>query len=149
MPTTYTKWDVDGTAAFSFGEHTFNIYGKVGGKMGSNPLPRYDMFSWGGFLQGSGYRTGQLYGENIRYGRAMYYHRILRGRALFEGAYVGASLEGTKVGDPGRRHQSGRHCSKSASVFVAADTPLGPVYLGYGRTRDNQSSFYFYLGRPF
>ena len=37
----------------------------------------------------------------------------------------------------------------SASVFVAADTPLGPAYLAYGRTRDNQSTWYFYLGRPF
>ena len=27
--------------------------------------------------------------------------------------------------------------------------PLGPVYLGYGRAQDGNSSFYFYLGRPF
>jgi NTE family protein len=38
---------------------------------------------------------------------------------------------------------------KSASVFIASDSPLGPVYLGYGRAQDGNSSFYFYLGRPF
>jgi len=143
----YTKWDVDGTAVFSVGNHTFNFYGKAGGKVGSNPLPRYDMFSWGGFLQGSGYNTGQFYGETIRYGRAMYYHRILRG-SLLEGAYVGASFEGTKVGNPVVVTNPDGMLT-SGSVFVAADTPLGPAYLAYGRTRDNQSTWYFYLGRPF
>jgi NTE family protein len=38
---------------------------------------------------------------------------------------------------------------KSAAVFVGADSPLGPVYLGYGGTQNGPSSFYFYLGRPF
>lgn len=144
----YTKWDIDGNAVFSFGNHTFNFYGKAGGKTGSNPLPRYDMFSWGGFLQGSGLNTGQLYGQKLSYGRAMYYHRILRGSALFEGAYVGVSLEGTKMGDPVVVTNTDG-LIKSGSVFVAVDTPLGPAYLAYGRTRDTQSTLYFYLGRPF
>jgi NTE family protein len=144
----YTKWDADGNVVFSLKDHTFNFYGKAGGKTGSHPLPRYDMFQWGGFLQGSGYRTGQFYGENIRYGRAMYYHRIMRGSALFEGAYAGLSLEGTKVGDPLVVGNPDGFL-KSASVFVAADTPLGPVYFAYGRAKDTSSSFYFYLGRPF
>ena len=38
---------------------------------------------------------------------------------------------------------------RAASVFVAADTPLGPAYLGYGQAQDGPDSFYFYLGRPF
>jgi NTE family protein len=33
---------------------------KVGGRIGSDPLPRYDQFQWGGFLQLTGLRTGQL-----------------------------------------------------------------------------------------
>ena len=32
---------------------------------------------------------------------------------------------------------------------AVADSPLGPIYLGYGRAQDGNSSFYFYLGRPF
>ena len=72
---------------------------KVGGKIGSDPLPRYDQFQWGGFLQQSGYATGQLLGENMKFGRMMYYHRILRG-SMLEGAYAGFSLEAGKVGNP-------------------------------------------------
>jgi NTE family protein len=115
--------------------------------MGSNPLPRYDEFQWGGFLQGSGYRTGQFVGEQIKYGRAMYYHRILRG-SLLEGAYAGLSLEGTKVSNPVVPGNADGFL-KSAALFVAADTPIGPAYLAYGRARDGTYSYYFYLGRPF
>jgi hypothetical protein len=35
------------------------------------------------------------------------------------------------------------------SAFVAVDTPIGPVYLAYGRAAAGLGSFYFFLGRPF
>ena len=143
----YTKWDMDGTMAVSLGEHTLQIAAKVGGKLGSDPLPRYDLFQWGGFLQLSGYSTGQLTGENLRFGRFMYYHRILR-QSLFEGAYGGFSLETGRVGNP-LVPGSPDGWLRSASVFVASDTPVGPAYLGYGRAQDGNSSYYFFLGRPF
>jgi len=143
----YTKWDVGAIGAHSFGEHTFNLAFKAGGKHGSNPLPTYDQFQWGGFMQQSGYATGQLYGESLRYARAIYYRRIMRG-TLLEGAYGGISLEAGKVGRPlVAGNPDG--LLKSAAAFVAADTPLGPVYLGYGHAQDGNSSWYFYLGRPF
>ena len=144
---TYTKWDVDGSVAFSLGNHTFNFGGKVGGKIGSDPLPRYDQFAWGGFLQLSGYATGQLVGENLRFARLMYYHRIFRG-SLLEGAYGGFSLETGKVGKP-LVPGNPDGWLRSASIFVGADTPIGPAYLGYGRAQDGNSSAYFYLGRAF
>lgn len=143
----YTKWDADGSAAYSFGNHTISIAGKVGGKHGSDPLPRYDQFQWGGFLQQSGYATGQLIGQKLHYARIMYYHRILKG-SIFEGAYGGISLEAGKVGAP-LVPGNPDGLLKSGSVFVAADSPLGPAYLGYGRAEDGNDSFYFYLGRPF
>lgn len=143
----YTKWDAEGVGVYSFGEHTFNVSLKAGGKSGSDPLPRYDQFQWGGFLQMSGYATGQLLGENLRFGRLMYYHRILRG-SIFEGAYAGASLEVGKVGNPLVPGTSDG-VLKSGSLFIAADSPLGPAYLGYGRAVDGNTSLYFYLGRPF
>jgi NTE family protein len=77
----------------------------------------------------------------------MYYHRLSRS-SIFEGAYGGISLETGKMGHPavpGNRDD----WIRAASVFVAADTPLGPAYLGYGQAQDGPSSFYFYLGRPF
>jgi NTE family protein len=143
----YTKWDTDGTYAHSFGNHTVNLSWKFGGKVGGDPLPRYDQFQWGGFLQQSGYATGQLFGEKLSFGRLMYYHRILKG-TLFEGAYGGISLEAGKVSNP-LVGDSPTGTLYSASIFAAIDTPIGPAYLGYGRAKDGNSSFYFFLGRPY
>jgi NTE family protein len=143
----YSKWTVDGTAVKSFGNHSFNFSVNAGGTLGNDPLPRYDQFQWGGFLQQSGYATGQLLGERLQYGRMMYYHRILQG-SLFEGAYSGFSLEAGRIGNPLVPGNS-EEWLKSASIFIASDSPLGPIYLGYGRAQDGNSSFYFYLGRPF
>jgi len=143
----YTKWDVEGNAVYSLGDHTFNLAAKAGGKTGSGNLPRYDMFQWGGFLQQSGYATGQLLGENIRYARLMYYHRVLPG-GLLEGAYGGISLEIGKVGNP-LVPGNPDGVLRSGSLFLAADSPIGPAYLGYGRAQDGNNNFYFYLGRPF
>ncbi|MGH8663881.1 MAG: BamA/TamA family outer membrane protein, partial [Burkholderiales bacterium] len=141
------KWDTDGSFAYSFGEHTVQIAMKFGGKIGGDPLPRYDLFQWGGLGQQSGYATGQLLGEKLKYGRLTYYRRILRG-TLLEGAYGGAAIEFGKVGNP-LVPGSPEGLLKSALLFIAADSPLGPVYLGYGRAADGNSSWYFYLGKPF
>ncbi len=143
----YTKWDADANAVISFGNHTFNFGLKAGDKLGNDPLPRYDQFQWGGFLSGSGYATGQLAGESLQFGRVMYYHRILRS-SIFEGAYAGISLEASRIGNPLVPGNT-EDWLRSASVFMAADSPIGPMYLGYGRAQDGNSSFYFYVGRPF
>jgi len=143
----YLKWSAEGTTVYSLGEHTFNFYAKFGGGGGSNPLPTYDQFQWGGFLQQSGYATGQLYGEDLKFVRAMYYRRVLRG-SLLDGAYGGLSIEAGKVGNqlvPGNPDG----LLVSGAAFIAADTPVGPAYLSYGHARGGNSSFYFYLGRPF
>lgn len=143
----YTKWDLDGAIARSSGEHTFNLGWKFGGALGDDPLPRYDQFQWGGFLQQSGYATGQLVGQKLSFARLMYYHRIFKG-SLLEGAYGGVSLEAGKVEAP-LVPGSPTGTLRSMSLFVAADSPLGPAYFGYGRAKDGFSSWYFYLGRPF
>jgi NTE family protein len=144
---TYTRWDIDGSVARSIGPHTFNVGFKAGGRIGSDPLPRYELFQWGGFLQQSGYATGQLIGEKIAFGRAMYYHRILKG-SLLEGAYGGLSLEAGKVGDP-LVPGSPDGLLKSGSVFVGIDTLIGPAYLAYGQASGGTRSLYFFLGRAF
>jgi len=142
----YTKWSLDGQAAHSFGAHTFNLGLRFGGKIGGDPIPGYDQFNWGGFLQQSGYRTGALLGESIQFGRLVYYNRLAR-FTLIPGIYAGVSLEAGRVGTPLiPGNETGTLLS--AAAFFGLDSPIGPVYLGYGRTDAGFSSFYFYLGRP-
>jgi NTE family protein len=141
----YTKWDAGGMLAHSFGPHTFQAAFKVGGKIGSNPLPFYDLFQWGGFLQQSGLPTGALYGGTIAFGRLVYYNRLLH-LPYLEGVYVGGSLEAGRVGDALVPGSPGT--LSSASLFLGLDSLIGPIYLAGGLASNGSSSFYFYLGRP-
>jgi NTE family protein len=143
----YNKWLVAGNSTSSFGENTFRARAVAGGKLGSDPLPAYDQFQWGGFLQQSGYATGQLIGNDFTFGQLLYYRRIRRG-ALLEGAYGGVSLE---IGHYGRPLVPGNPTGtlRSLALFVTADSPVGPAYLGYGLAEDGSRALYFFLGRPF
>jgi NTE family protein len=142
----YTKGDADGTAVWSFGVHTFNVGLKMGGKLGNDPLPRYDLFQWGGFLQQSGYPTGALITDRFAFGRLVYYNKFMQ-QKLLEGVYAGFSLEAGRYGTP-LVPGSPSGVLKSASVFLGADTPVGPLYFGYGHAADGNSSLYLFLGRP-
>ena len=143
--TTYTKAELTGTYVESFGPHTFNLGFRFGGNMGP-PLPKYDLFQWGGFLQQSGFSTGQLMGGNIQFGRLVYYNKLFRQR-LLEGVYAGVSLEAGRVGSP-LVAGSPTGLLKSAAVFLGLDSPVGPLYLGYGRTSSGQYAYYLFLGKP-
>ena len=141
----YTKWQAGGSVTHSFGENTVRFRARAGGKIGSNPLPTYDQLGWGGFLRQSGYATGQLVGASLQFGQLMYYRRIVRG-GLLDGAYGGLSLE---VGNYTQPLVPGNASGvlKSMALFVSADSPVGPAYLGYGRAADGTQSLYFFLGR--
>ncbi|WP_082016649.1 patatin-like phospholipase family protein [Cupriavidus sp. IDO] len=142
----YVKADADGSYAWSEGRHTLNFGFKAGSNIGGNPLPRYDLFQWGGFLQQSGYSTGQLIGANLEFVRAVYYYKLAR-QSLLEGVYGGFSLEAGRMGAP-LVPGSPTGVLKSGSLFVALDTPVGPLYLAYGRAAAGHYSFYLYLGKP-
>jgi NTE family protein len=142
----YTKWSANGMLAHSFGPHTFSVAYSFGGSLGSNPLPAYDLFQWGGFLQQSGLPTGALYGRRLAFGRLVYYNRLLH-LPYLEGVYLGGSLEVGKVGGslvPGSQYGT----LTSVSAFLGLDSLIGPVYLAGGLASNGTSSFYFFLGRP-
>ena len=142
----YVRWDADFLAAHSFGAHTFRVAGKFGGPLGGDPLPAYDLFQWGGFLQQSGYATGALLGQRLAFGRVEYTYKLVQ-QHLLEGLYAGVSLEGGHVGSP---LVPGNNAGtlKSLAVYLGADTPIGPFYLGYGVAADGNHSAYLFLGRP-
>jgi NTE family protein len=142
----YVRWEGDLLSAVSFGDNTVQIALKGGGTIGSSPLPVYDQFSFGGFLHLSGYRTGQFYGDSLAFGRLMYYRKLSKA-VLTEGVYAGASLEAGRIGgQPVPGNPTGT--TGAGSLFLAYDTPLGPVYLAYGIGEAGNTAFYFFLGLP-
>lgn len=142
----YTRWVADYLTAFSRGDHTLQLAFHAGGALGGSRLPNHDLFQFGGFLQLSGYRTGQLLGQSVVFGRAVYAHRIA-GAPVLKGLFGGFSLEAGRVNDPLLPGSPGGTLT-AASAFLATDTPVGPVYLGIGQARGGQGALYLYLGVP-
>jgi NTE family protein len=85
-------------------------------------------------------------GERLTFGRLVYTYK-LREQRFFEGLYIGGSLEAGRMDKP-LVPGSPTGTLKSLAIFFGVDSPLGPVYLGYGRAADGNHSAYFYLGRP-
>jgi NTE family protein len=75
-----------------------------------------------------------------------YSHR-LTAVGFLDGAYAGVSLEAARIGDTafGPQREKSRY---GFAVYLAMDTPLGPVYLALGRGNDRRHAAYFYLGEP-
>jgi NTE family protein len=61
--------------------------------------------------------------------------------------YAGASLEVGRVGKPLIPNNE-QGTLLSAALFLGVDTPIGPLYLGYGHANHNFNAIYVFLGRP-
>ena len=143
----YQRGEARLTGAKSFGANTINVT-LAGGTSFGTTIPPFDKFLLGGPLRLSAYRIDQFAGQSYAFARAMYYNRILAlPPPLGTGVYLGGSLEGGSVNrlDDGRNNSGGLF---SVSGFIAADTFLGPAYLGVGFGPAGNYSFYLLLGRP-
>jgi len=142
----YTRASVNLQGAHSWGPHAVRGALKAGGNLKQGTLPAYELFSLGGFLQLSGYRTGQLLGTEMRFGRVAYNYR-LAGPGLLDGIVVGASLEAGRIGDSVFGADKDR-LRRGRALYLALDTLIGPVYLAIGMADSGNRAAYFFLGQP-
>src|SRR6185436_13699118 len=113
-------------AAFPLSQNGFlNFAVQAGGITKAREIDPISDFNLGGFLQLSGLRTEQLSGDYLAFARAVYYHQIGNMPLLGRGIYVGGSLEAGNVWAQ-RGDVSATGLYSAGSVFVAADTWLGP-----------------------
>jgi NTE family protein len=95
------------------------------------------------------YQPGQLRGNHGGTLGLMYYYRLGGLRLLTQTPfYIGGVLEVGKVWNH-RSDASFHDLHNSASIFLGADTFLGPVYLGYGVGDDGNSAAFLYIGQLF
>ena len=128
--------------AFTWGRNT--LTGSISGFRtldGTAPLGALERL--GGFLRLSGLQENQLSGQNAGLISLTYYRRI-NDIQLFK-TYLGASLELGNVWQSSK-DASFNNTITAGSVFLGVDTPIGPLYLAYGRADNGQSSIYIYLG---
>jgi NTE family protein len=142
----YQQAELSWLSAWSFGRNT--VSAALRGASGFNgDLPYYDLYAIGGFLNLSGYRVNQLQGQSVALGRLMYYYRAAT-LSFIGNVYAGASLEaGNVYGAFPEPTSTGLKIA--GSLFLGADTLIGPAYFAYGHAEAGNSAFYVYLGYPY
>jgi NTE family protein len=108
--------------------------------------PPEDLFRIGGFWDLSGFAENQLSGQHVGRLGAAYYRKV--GNIRLVPAYAGLSFE-TGNAWASRGEISMNSAIDAASIWFGADTPIGPVYLAYGKSEDDQHSIYFFIGSTF
>ncbi|HEX7237519.1 MAG TPA: patatin-like phospholipase family protein [Gammaproteobacteria bacterium] len=112
----------------------------------SGTTPDSRLFRMGGFFDISGLNRNQLSGQHAtRIGTA--YYRRIGDLALFP-AFAGMSLELGNVWDS-RSDVASSDSILGGSLWAGVDTPVGPVYVGYGLAEGGEDAFYISLGRVF
>ncbi|OGA21760.1 MAG: hypothetical protein A3I02_05410 [Betaproteobacteria bacterium RIFCSPLOWO2_02_FULL_67_26] len=143
----YKRLEGDLVGVKSWGDHTFSLNFSGGTDLHSE-MPAYETFTLGGPLRLSGYRINEFSGRRMAFSRLMYYnHAVKLPDLLGSGVYAGASLEAAQIhsrfdGFPAKGTVF------SGSVFLAADTFLGPAYFGLGAGESGRWSLYLLLGVP-
>jgi NTE family protein len=100
----------------------------------------------GGFLNLSGTPQGRYAGSRTFFGSVIAYREMsdVLGE-LPAPLYLGGSLEAGNSADAAGS-LDWRQLKRAGSVFVAADTLIGPIYLAYGRTEGGRSTAYLFWG---
>jgi NTE family protein len=136
---------VSAAHAKTWGRHTFLTTLRYDATV-SGTTPVSQLFRMGGFFDLSGINRNELSGQYAARLGASYYRRI--GDFVLFPAFAGFSLE------VGNTWQSRSDISLKSSIVGGSfwggiSTPIGPVYVGYGRGEGGLDAFYVSLGRVF
>jgi NTE family protein len=143
--TTYNQALLSYSQAFSWGRN--NLVGAFNLNATQNDnAPLESEFCMGGFLRLSGYQPCQLVGQNSGLLDAVYYRRVFDQKIL--PVYIGGSIEYGNVWQT-RDEIAFNNGLFNGSLFLGADTPIGPVYVGAGFGEGGRYSGFLYLGSPF
>jgi NTE family protein len=129
-----------------------NTWGKhnlLGGVRYSTTLddnaPVYALAAGGGFLNLSGFEQNELLGQHFGVAVAGYRYLLDQGGLL--PAWAGFTVEyGNATEDRDDIFGEG---ILNGSVYVAFDSPLGPIYLGYGKAEDRSGLLFLKMGALF
>ncbi len=110
-----------------------------------------NLLSTGGLFNLSGFQRDELSGRHTAVGRVIYYRRIRSNpiRGLLDASlYVGGSVE---LGNAWQNSSEVKFSNSlfAGSLFLGADTFIGPVYLAGGLAEGGHSAMYLFIGRPF
>ena len=144
----YDQWLFGYAQAFSWNNNTL-IGSIIGATTVDDNAPLEGLFELGGFLRLSGFQEDQLSGQHVGLVQVIYMHNLNHAKflSLFK-SYAGVSLE---VGNVWQTSEavSFDNTIMAGSLFLGIDTPIAPLYLGYGITDTDERSAFIYLGPRF
>ncbi|HEX4823929.1 MAG TPA: patatin-like phospholipase family protein [Candidatus Polarisedimenticolaceae bacterium] len=139
----------DALQVFELGRNIISIGAEISDLV--NGAVTYDnAYELGGLFRLSGLQPNQLVGSRGGIARLMYYRELTRFSlgSLTQRMYAGVSAEAGNVyveGDP----VTVKSLRTAGSLFIGADTVLGPAYIGYGREQSGQNAAYLIIGQRF
>jgi NTE family protein len=149
---TYNRLQADWTGASTWKNNTFSANAALGRNLGGAELPFFESFTLGGFQRLSGYDRDRFRALDVAFG-SLGYRRVIRPPfglelgGILDRMYAGASLEAGRIRQsvdpltPDGTYYSG-------SLYLGADTLLGPAYIGFGQGEGNNRVLWIAIGRP-
>jgi NTE family protein len=142
----FQRLEVDATNVVSQGRHTLDTTLRWR-EAHQSLVAGVGYYSLGGFQNLSGYRADQLSGNRVVLGRLTYTMRLNQQPLLTRGFFAGATLEaGNAWARAGAVHVD--ELRWGGSVFLGADTGVGPLYFGLTWAPLGSGGVYLLLGRP-
>lgn len=138
---------LDATWAHSEMEHSVNLSMQAGAReQAGTSIPGIGL-SLGGFQRLTAYQPDQFVGNYLLYGNATYLYRAVKFGMAGEAAFVGTSLEVGNAANE-RGDFTLNRLKKSLSVFVGANTFMGPVHFGVAIAPAGEFNLFLQLGKP-
>jgi NTE family protein len=140
------RLETEALTVTSLGAHSFSLYGllKASDARDDGSIGQYTL---GGFQQLSGYRAGQISGNAVLLGRLGWYMRLANPPVFARGWFVGATLEAGN-GWADRRQISLSGLRTGASLYLGADSGIGPMYMGLTWAPQGEAGLALFIGRP-
>ncbi|WP_262693703.1 patatin-like phospholipase family protein [Kordiimonas aquimaris] len=134
---------------FSWGDNTLGINFLAATTFNGTP-DETDLISLGGFTNLTAFAPGQLSGNHGGVLSAVYYRKVGGGLGYLAQTplYVGATLETGNVWNDTSDISLG-DLKWSSSLFVGADTLIGPIYLGGGIGSRGEAAAFLFIGQLF
>jgi NTE family protein len=143
----YSRSEARLGVALSHDRFTY-LAGLEGGTALKGTLPLADAFTLGGPRRMSGFAHDQMLGGDYMFGRLEGQYRL-----NFDSPLFGLSLIGGVLAEAGRMNKLLTDTSlagwqHSYGAYLAANTFLGPVYLGVADAKNGKGRFYLFIGSP-
>jgi len=148
----YTRAEFEWVGAATWRNNTLAAEVLAGGALGSGSIPAGQGFTLGGFQRLSGYNYQRFRAESLAFGSVNYRRVIdpplgLQLGGIVDRFYVGASLEAARLnGSYGPATPDAVYYS--GSLYLAADTALGPMFIAYGQGAGSNRTIWLAIGKP-